>query len=160
MLAASVQVTIAAKVLIDELETSHFIGILCFRTQIVTPWYPNSAPCRPQLVKGFMQLYSVEQKRSQALEAHAAAFSTLSATSTGPQSIVISFAQKTLTNGVLTSKLHVIELGAQPGGLRQEHRARCGQAFTISVHMQCLNERTYQADPCLDRLWLFSRSSR
>ena len=33
--------------------------------------------CRPQLVKGFMQLYSVEQKRSQALEAHAAAFSTI-----------------------------------------------------------------------------------
>ncbi len=34
-------------------------------------------PCRPQLVKGFMQLFSVDQKRSQALEAHAAAFSTL-----------------------------------------------------------------------------------
>ena len=34
-------------------------------------------PHRPQLVKGFMQLYSVTQKRSQALEAHAAAFSTL-----------------------------------------------------------------------------------
>ena len=34
-------------------------------------------PDRPQLVKGFMQLYSVDQKRSQALEAHAAAFSTL-----------------------------------------------------------------------------------
>jgi clathrin heavy chain len=30
-------------------------------------------------VKGFMQLFSVEQKRSQALEAHAAAFSTLKA---------------------------------------------------------------------------------
>ncbi len=37
--------------------------------------------CRPQLVKGFMQLYSVEQKRSQALEAHAAAFSTIKVTS-------------------------------------------------------------------------------
>lgn len=72
--------------------------------------------CRPQLVKGYMQLYSVEQKRSQALEAHAAAFSTL-ASSTGQSSIVISFAQKTLANGVLTSKLHVIELGAQPGSL-------------------------------------------
>lgn len=34
-------------------------------------------PCRPQLVKGNMQLYSTEQKRAQALEAHAAAFSTL-----------------------------------------------------------------------------------
>ena len=37
--------------------------------------------CRPALVKGFMQLYSVEQKRSQALEAHAAAFSTIKASS-------------------------------------------------------------------------------
>jgi hypothetical protein len=34
---------------------------------------------RPALVKGFMQLYSVDQKRSQALEAHAAAFATLKA---------------------------------------------------------------------------------
>ncbi len=38
--------------------------------------------CRPHLVKGFMQLYSVEQKRSQALEAHAAAFSTIKASCT------------------------------------------------------------------------------
>ncbi len=38
-----------------------------------------AATRRPQLVKGFMQLFSVEQKRSQALEAHAAAFSTLKA---------------------------------------------------------------------------------
>ncbi|KAK9810517.1 hypothetical protein WJX72_012055 [[Myrmecia] bisecta] len=67
------------------------------------------APERPQLVKGFMQLYSVEQKRSQALEAHAVAFSTLKG------STVISFAQKTFANGVLTSKLHVIELGGAPG---------------------------------------------
>lgn len=31
---------------------------------------------RPQLVKGHMQLFSVEQQRSQALEAHAASFAT------------------------------------------------------------------------------------
>ena len=75
--------------------------------------------CRPQLVKGFMQLYSVEQKRSQALEAHAAAFSTLQASGARRrQSIVISFAQKTLVNGTINSKLHVIELGAQPGQLQ------------------------------------------
>ena len=36
-----------------------------------------SRPQRPALVKGNMQLYSVEQQRSQALEAHAAAFGTL-----------------------------------------------------------------------------------
>lgn len=70
------------------------------------------APERPQLVKGFMQLYSVEQARSQALEAHAAAFTTL--TLGGKQAPVISFAQKTLAAGAVVSKLHVIELG-QPG---------------------------------------------
>lgn len=31
---------------------------------------------KPQLVKGNMQLFSVEQQRSQALEAHAAAFAS------------------------------------------------------------------------------------
>jgi len=31
---------------------------------------------RPQLVKGNMQLFSVDQQRSQALEAHAASFAT------------------------------------------------------------------------------------
>jgi hypothetical protein len=31
---------------------------------------------RPQLVKGNMQLFSVEQQRSQALEAHAASFAS------------------------------------------------------------------------------------
>ncbi|DBA67143.1 hypothetical protein WJX79_007694 [Trebouxia sp. C0005] len=74
------------------------------------------APERPALVKGFMQLYSVEQKRSQALEAHAAAFSTIKRPQNpGVESIVISFAQKTFANGQLTSKLHVIELGAPAG---------------------------------------------
>lgn len=67
------------------------------------------APERPQLVKGFMQLYSVEQGRSQALEAHAAAFTTLKLG--GKDAPVISFAQKTLVNGQIVSKLHVIELG-------------------------------------------------
>lgn len=68
------------------------------------------APERPQLVKGFMQLYSIEQSRSQALEAHAACFSTLKSGSTA-----IAFAQKTLKDGQLVSKLHVIELGAPAG---------------------------------------------
>lgn len=69
------------------------------------------APERPQLVKGYMQLYSVDQSRSQALEAHAAAFTTL--TLGGKAAPVISFAQKTLApgGGAVVSKLHVIELG-------------------------------------------------
>lgn len=69
------------------------------------------APERPQLVKGFMQLYSMEQARSQALEAHAAAFTTL-ALGGKPSAPVISFAQKTAApGGSVVSKLHVIELG-------------------------------------------------
>jgi clathrin heavy chain len=72
------------------------------------------APERPQLVKGFMQLYSVEQSRSQALEAHAAAFAMLQLPGKPAPVPVISFAQKTLVNGAVNSKLHVIELG-QPG---------------------------------------------
>lgn len=72
------------------------------------------APERPQLVKGFMQLYSIEQSRSQALEAHAAAFTTLRLPGKPAPVPVIAFAQKTLANGQVVSKLHVIELG-QPG---------------------------------------------
>ncbi len=34
-------------------------------------------PRRPQLAKGFMQLYSFEQQKSQPLEAHAAGFATM-----------------------------------------------------------------------------------
>ncbi len=33
--------------------------------------------CRPQLARGVMQLFSIEQQKSQPLEAHAAAFSTV-----------------------------------------------------------------------------------
>jgi clathrin heavy chain len=35
------------------------------------------APERPALTKGVMQLYSIEQQKSQPLESHAAAFSTV-----------------------------------------------------------------------------------
>ncbi|KAG9142165.1 hypothetical protein Leryth_007608 [Lithospermum erythrorhizon] len=73
------------------------------------------SPERPQLVKGNMQLFSVEQQRSQALEAHAAAFATTRVPGNDKDSILISFATKTSNSGQTTSKLHVIELGAQPG---------------------------------------------
>ncbi|KAK4489286.1 hypothetical protein RD792_005086 [Penstemon davidsonii] len=68
---------------------------------------------RPQLVKGNMQLFSVDQQRSQALEAHAASFCFYQGND--KDSILISFASKTSNAGQITSKLHVIELGAQPG---------------------------------------------
>lgn len=92
-----------------------------------------------------MQLFSVDQQRSQALEAHAAAFAQFKVRGcfsvpiflmhylmyyfalsvliyffdqlpgNENPSTLISFATKTLNAGQITSKLHVIELGAQPG---------------------------------------------
>ncbi|KAE8712029.1 Clathrin heavy chain 1 [Hibiscus syriacus] len=73
------------------------------------------APERPQLVKGNMQLFSVDQQRSQALEAHAASFAKFNVPGNENPSILISFATKSFNSGQVTSKLHVIELGAQPG---------------------------------------------
>ncbi|XP_020680390.1 clathrin heavy chain 1 [Dendrobium catenatum] len=73
------------------------------------------SPERPQLVKGNMQLFSVDQQRSQALEAHAASFASFKVAGNENSSILICFASKTLNAGQITSKLHVIELGAQPG---------------------------------------------
>ncbi|KAF7816495.1 clathrin heavy chain 1 [Senna tora] len=73
------------------------------------------SPERPQLVKGNMQLFSVDQQRSQALEAHAASFAQFKVPGNENPSVLISFATKTLNAGQITSKLHVIELGAQPG---------------------------------------------
>ncbi|KAL0401188.1 UNVERIFIED_CONTAM: Clathrin heavy chain 1 [Sesamum latifolium] len=72
------------------------------------------SPERPQLVKGNMQLFSVDQQRSQALEAHAASFASFRVAGNDKDSILISFATKTSNAGQITSKLHVIELGAQP----------------------------------------------
>ncbi|WOH12469.1 hypothetical protein DCAR_0831973 [Daucus carota subsp. sativus] len=73
------------------------------------------SPERPQLVKGNMQLFSVDQQRSQALEAHAASFASFKISGNEHPSILISFATKSINAGQATSKLHIIELGAQPG---------------------------------------------
>ncbi|KAA3478254.1 clathrin heavy chain 1-like [Gossypium australe] len=73
------------------------------------------APERPQLVKGNMQLFSVDQQRSQALESHAASFAQFKVPGNENPSILISFATKSFNAGQIVSKLHVIELGAQPG---------------------------------------------
>ena len=46
---------------------------------------------------------------------------------------MISFAQKTYVQGTLTSKLHVIELGAAPGGPELLHSAEpCTMATSFS----------------------------
>ncbi|OIW02584.1 hypothetical protein TanjilG_24035 [Lupinus angustifolius] len=73
------------------------------------------SPERPQLVKGSMQLFSVDQQRSQALEAHAASFATFRVAGNDKDSTLICFASKSVNAGQVTSKMHVIELGAQPG---------------------------------------------
>lgn len=88
-----------------------------------------------------MQLFSVDQQRSQALEAHAASFASFrvcihsldsfacfvsvlklyefgslgQVAGNDKDSILISFASKTSNAGQVASKLHVIELGAQLG---------------------------------------------
>ncbi|XP_058092456.1 clathrin heavy chain 1-like [Magnolia sinica] len=62
-----------------------------------------------------MQLFSVDQQCSQALEAHAASFASLKVAGNENPSILIAFASKTTNAGQITSKLHVIELGAQLG---------------------------------------------
>ena len=69
---------------------------------------------RPQLVRGAMQLYSVEQGRSQSLEAHAASFGQVTLPGNAQPSQLIAFAQKTAASGQ-HGKLHVIELGQKPG---------------------------------------------
>mmetsp|Transcript_17321 Transcript_17321/g.52085 ORF Transcript_17321/g.52085 Transcript_17321/m.52085 type:complete len:1674 (-) Transcript_17321:219-5240(-) len=74
------------------------------------------APERPALAKGFMQLYSAEQQKSQPLEAHAASFAKVKFSGRDAESLVIAFAQKTLKDGQIISKLHVIELGTAAGG--------------------------------------------
>ena len=84
--------------------------IISYRVDLSQKWcvlvgIAPGAPERPQLVKGFMQLYSVEQGRSQSLDAHAAVFGNVGSKS------VIAFAQKKLVDGAPVSKLHVIELG-------------------------------------------------
>jgi len=91
-----------------------------------------------------MQLFAVDQQRSQALEAHAASFASfrvrlsslrsiyidcnrvagrlnfvlycnMQVPGNDKDSILICFASKTINAGQVTSKMHVIELGAQPG---------------------------------------------
>uniref|UniRef100_A0A7S0V4E8 Clathrin heavy chain n=1 Tax=Polytomella parva TaxID=51329 RepID=A0A7S0V4E8_9CHLO len=74
-------------------------------------------PERPLLAKGIMQLYSFEQKKGQILDAHAAAFSLVKVA--GREAQVICFAQKTLVNGQVVSKLHVVELGGAAGALKK-----------------------------------------
>ncbi|KAF9611320.1 hypothetical protein IFM89_030109 [Coptis chinensis] len=72
-------------------------------------------PERPQLIRGNMQLFSVDQQRSQALEAHSASFASFKVSGNENPSTLVCFASKTNYAGQITSKLYVIELGPEPG---------------------------------------------
>ena len=61
-------------------------------------------------VVGAMQLYSVERKVSQAIEGHAAAFTTFQMEGNKEPSTLFTFAVRTQTGG----KLHIIEVGTPP----------------------------------------------
>ena len=73
------------------------------------------SPERPQLVKGNMQLFSVEQHRSQALETQAASFATCKVPGYDQSCALIGFATISFNAGQIVSKLHVIELGSNSG---------------------------------------------
>ncbi|KAL6838207.1 hypothetical protein ACP4OV_031969 [Aristida adscensionis] len=76
---------------------------------------PEASISRPQLLKGNMQLFSVDQQSSQAHEAHAASFATFKVVGNENPSTLVCSASNTTNAGQITSKLHIIELGAQPG---------------------------------------------
>ena len=67
---------------------------------------------KPQLIKRNMQLFSVEQHRSQALETQAASFATCKVPGNDQSCALIGFATISFNAGQIVSKLHVIELGS------------------------------------------------
>ena len=83
-----------------------------------------------------MQLFSAEQNRSQALEAHTAAFSTL--TLNAAPTPVIAFTTKTLKDGAVSSKVHVIALG---GAHKKQAELFFPEGFAddfpVSLQMRC-----------------------
>lgn len=101
-----------------------------------------------------MQLYSVEQKRSQALEAHSAAFTTLN--HAGKQTQAIVFTTKTYANGVMNSKIHCIALG---GGAAHKKNAELffptefTDDFPVSLHIRWVSTAAEVAFMC-QRCWI------
>ena len=82
-----------------------------------------------------MQLHSAEQERSQSIDAHAAAFSTL--TSEGRETSVIVFATRSFTHGTLHSKVHCIALD----GTHRKHAELFFPAVMPSDHPVFLHIR-------------------
>ena len=95
------------------------------------------AVCRPNLIKGFMQLYSVEQNRSQALEAHSACFTSL--TLGGKTTNAIVFTTKTFANGVMNSKIHCIALGgSHKKNAELFFPSEFADDFPVSLQIRCV----------------------
>ncbi|KAL0900597.1 hypothetical protein Bca101_084558 [Brassica carinata] len=100
-----------------KLENNQIINYRCSLDEkwLVLIGIAPGPPERPQFVNGNMQLFSVDQQQSQALEGHAASFAQFKVPGNENPSTLISFATKSFNAGQITSKLHVLELGAQPG---------------------------------------------
>ncbi|WZY96091.1 hypothetical protein YC2023_068420 [Brassica napus] len=98
-----------------KLENNQIINYKCSPNEkwLVLIGITPGPPERPQLVKGNMQLFSVDQQQTQSLDAHAASFAQFKVP--GNENTLISFATKSFNAGQITSNVHVIELGALPG---------------------------------------------
>ncbi|KAL5720981.1 hypothetical protein ACHQM5_013596 [Ranunculus cassubicifolius] len=70
---------------------------------------------RPHLVKGNMQLFSMDQQQTQEFEAHAASFASFKLPGNEKPSVLLCYSSRTTNAGHITSQLNVIELGAQLG---------------------------------------------
>ncbi|KAJ4893151.1 Clathrin heavy chain 1 [Raphanus sativus] len=100
-----------------KLENNQIINYKCSPNEkwLVLIGIEPGSPERPQLVKGNMHLFSVDQQQSQVLDAHAASFAQFKVPGNEIPSTLISFATKSFNAGQITSKVHVLELGAQLG---------------------------------------------
>ncbi|CAN7002475.1 unnamed protein product [Brassica rapa subsp. trilocularis] len=100
-----------------KLENNQIINYKCSPNEkwLVLIGITPGPPERPQLVKGNMQLFSVDQQQTQSLDAHAASFAQFKVPGNENPSTLISFATKSFNAGQITSNVHVIELGALPG---------------------------------------------
>lgn len=127
----------------DRASTLDNTQIISYRTTPDGAWAalvgiaPGAAD-RPALVRGAMQLWSNDARRSQALEAHAADFATVTPPGAAAPVPVIAFAQKTAA----ASKLHIVQLGAPAGGAAPLKKAaelffppEFADDFPVSLHV-------------------------
>jgi clathrin heavy chain len=85
-------------------------------------------PSRSSLVKGNMQLYSVAQQRSQALEAHAAAFATHHVPGNAAKSQLVSISHLPHSASLIAHTRLILSF-LQSGGVRAKGRAARRERF-------------------------------